>query len=53
MTFQKLAKTLCLLEGKKKQVDIAQMSETLKCLKVVFKMYPQGVIEALSPRKRK
>lgn len=32
MTFQQLAVELCKREGKKKQVDIAQMSEILKNL---------------------
>ena len=47
MTFKALAKKLCELEGKKKQVDIAQMSETLASLRRLFKADPIGVLIAL------
>ncbi len=47
MTFKKLALILCRMEGKKKQVDITQMRETLACLRMVFKKDPLGVLKVL------
>jgi hypothetical protein len=47
MNLKKLAVLLCKAEGKKKQVNIAQMSETLKCLRRIIKENPVPVLRAL------
>jgi len=49
-----LAWEICKLEGGKKQMDIAQVKECLKCtldtLRVEWKTNPRGVKELLSAR---
>lgn len=45
MTFKKLVLELCKREGKKKQVNVAQMSEVVKCLIRIFKDNPVGVLK--------
>lgn len=47
MTFKTLVKRLCQLEGKKRQVDIANMSEIVSSLKKLIKDDPIGVLKAL------
>lgn len=47
MTFKELVAALCRLEGKKKQVNVAQMSEVLSSLKKLLKKNPIGVLKAL------
>lgn len=47
MTFQKLAKELTRLEGKKRQVNIAQMSEVLKSLRILIAKNPGTVLSTL------
>jgi hypothetical protein len=42
-----LARRLCKMEGKKKQVDIAQMAETLKNLGILMEEDPIRVLAAL------
>ena len=40
LTSRSLSLALCRLEGKKKQVDIAQMSETVKWMRVYLRKQP-------------
>lgn len=47
MTIQQLAKEVCLLEKGTRQVDIANMCQTLFCLRLVFIRNPLGVLEVL------
>lgn len=44
MTILSLAKELCRRDGKKKQVDIAQMKEILGMLSDIFWSEPMGVV---------
>ena len=43
-----LAVAVCKLEGKKKQVNIAQMSETLSCLGKVLAAKPASTLSLLA-----
>lgn len=47
MTFQQLAKELCKIEGKKKQMNIAQVSEVLSALSKLLRQQPEDVLSAL------
>ena len=48
LTSRQLALMLCKAEGKRQQVNIAQMSEIVKCLRVIFRnMKPWEVVRWL------
>lgn len=48
MTRKQLVLKLCCAEGKKKQVDVAQMSEIVARLGEITKRDPKGVLYALT-----
>jgi len=45
MNGNQLAKVISQLEGKKKQVNIAQIKEVLKIIKMLFKVDPNSVLK--------
>ena len=47
LNFNELAQLLCEREAKRKEVDIAQMSEVLSVLRDVLAENPAGVLEVL------
>lgn len=46
MNMNKIAKEVASMEGKEKQVNIAQIKETIKCLMLVLSKYDDEAISA-------
>lgn len=46
-SLHQLAIEISKIEGKKKEVDIAQISEVIKCLRIIIKKYPITALKLL------
>ncbi len=55
MKFKELAKLVSSLEGKKVQVNIAQISEVLACLRFIIASSPSALVPLVeeSPKKKR
>lgn len=53
MTFKELAMAICAREGKKRQVDIAQVAEVLKALRLLILEDGSALVALMRAPKRK